>query len=80
MVFHTETRIAGKVDFYHHDSDINNQQQENPNMEISNKESTSDAVENQKTSNKDFTTSIGALLLAGLLMVTSVERPWSVFA
>lgn len=80
MAFHTETRIGGKVDFYHHDSDINNQQQENQNMETSNKESKSDAVENQKTSSRDLTTSIGALLLAGLLMDTFVERPWSVFA
>jgi hypothetical protein len=76
VVFHTETQIGGKVDFYHHSSDNNKQQKENKNMEISNMESKKDETEIQKSSTDKFVIKIAALILTGLLMVNLVERPW----
>ena len=73
VVFHTETLIGGKVDFYHLSSDDNNQKKENNNMEISNAEGKADGIDNESPSISNSIKSIGVLLLAGLLMVTFVE-------
>jgi hypothetical protein len=71
MAFHTETRIGARLNLYHHDSDINHQNKETNKMELENKVSTNDRTEDT-TSNSNPLLTLGALLLAGILMVTLV--------
>lgn len=72
MAFHTETKMGGKIDFYHHNLDkYNNQNKENTKMKVSNTKNITDVAENKNPSSSSY---IKTTLLLGLLMVTLVER------